>query len=84
VYAIDLPKGIDQRSDAHLPGTEELIVCVKGRVRVGPLGEEVELGPGDAAWFTADLAHHYEALRDSQTLCWMLYTAARPGTVAES
>ena len=78
VYAIDLPKGIDQRSDAHLPGTEELVVCVKGRVRVGPLGEEVELGPGDAAWFTADLAHHYEALRDSQTLCWMLYASARP------
>src|SRR6476619_1594660 len=57
VYAIDLPKGIDQRSDAHLPGTEELVVCVKGRVRVGPVGEEVELGAGDAAWFTADLAH---------------------------
>jgi transcriptional regulator with XRE-family HTH domain len=80
VYAIDLPKGIDQRSDAHLPGTEELVVCVKGRVRLGPLGEEVELGPGDAAWFTADVAHHYEALRDSRTLCWMLYAPTRPGT----
>ena len=78
VYAIDLPKGIDQHSDAHLPGTEELVVCVKGRVRLGPLGEEVELGPGDAAWFTADVAHHYEALRDSRTLCWMLYASARP------
>jgi transcriptional regulator with XRE-family HTH domain len=75
VYAIDLPKGIDQHSDAHLPGTEELVVCVKGRVRLGPLGEEVELGPGDAAWFTADVAHHYEALRDARTLCWMLYAA---------
>ena len=79
VYAIDLPRGIDQRSDAHLPGTEELVVCVKGRVRLGPIGEEVELGPGDAAWFTADVAHHYAALRDSKTLCWMLYAPARAG-----
>jgi transcriptional regulator with XRE-family HTH domain len=80
VFASDLPKGIDQHSDPHLPGTEELIVCVKGRVRVGPVGEEVELGPGDAAWFTADVAHHYEALREAQTLCCMFYAAPnRPG-----
>jgi XRE family transcriptional regulator, regulator of sulfur utilization len=79
VYAIDLPRGVDQRSDAHLPGTEELVVCVKGRVRLGPLGEEVEIGAGDAAWFTADLPHHYVALRDARTLCWMLYAPARPG-----
>jgi transcriptional regulator with XRE-family HTH domain len=78
-FAIDLPKGVDQHSEAHLPGTEELIVCVKGRVRVGPVGEEVELGPGDAAWFTADLEHHYEALRDTQTLCFMLYAPGRAG-----
>lgn len=73
LYAIDLPKGVDQRSEPHLPGTEEVVVCVKGRVRVGPVGDEVELGPGDAAWFVADLAHHYAALRDARTLCWMLW-----------
>ena len=43
VFDIELPRGIDQRTDAHLPGTEELIVCVKGRVRVGPYDQEVEL-----------------------------------------
>src|SRR5258708_4588468 len=78
VFASDLPKGIDQHSDPHLPGTEELIVCVKGRVRVRPVGEEVELGPGDAAWFTADVAHHYEALREAPTLCCMFYAAPYP------
>ena len=77
VYDIDLPRGADQRTDAHLlPGTEELIVCVKGRVRVGPHDQEVELGPGDAAWFTADVPHHYVALRDTKMLCFMIY----PGT----
>jgi transcriptional regulator with XRE-family HTH domain len=80
VFSIDLPAGVDQRSEPHLPGTEELIVCVKGRVRVGPIGQEVELGPGDAAWFTADVAHHYLALRAARTLCWMIYAPrAAPG-----
>jgi transcriptional regulator with XRE-family HTH domain len=79
VFEIALPKGADQRSEAHLPGTEELIVCVKGRVRVGPVGAEAELGPGDAAWFTADVDHHYVALRDTRTLCWMIYA---PGPAA--
>jgi XRE family transcriptional regulator, regulator of sulfur utilization len=73
VFDIELPKGVDQRTEGHLPGTEELIFCVKGRVRVGPIDQEVELGPGDGAWFTADVPHHYVALRDTRTLCWMIY-----------
>jgi transcriptional regulator with XRE-family HTH domain len=73
MYDIELPRGADQHTDAHLPGTEELIFCVKGRVRVGPIDAEVELGPGDGAWFTADVPHHYVALRDTRTLCWMIY-----------
>src|SRR4051794_8145165 len=59
IFDIELPKGIDQRSEPHLPGTEELILCVKGRVHVGPYGEEADLGPGDAVWFGADVPHHY-------------------------
>jgi len=73
LFDIDLPRGVDQGTDPHLPGTEELIFCVKGRVRVGPYDQEVELGPGDAVWFTADVPHHYVALRDTRTLCWMIY-----------
>jgi transcriptional regulator with XRE-family HTH domain len=73
VFAIELPRGVDQRSEPHLPGTEELIVCVRGRVRVGPLDEPAELAPGDAAWFTADVAHHYVGVRDARVLCWMIY-----------
>lgn len=79
VFDIELPRGVDQATDAHLPGTEEVIVCVKGRVRVGPYDQEVELGPGDAVWFTADVPHHYHALRDTRTLCYMIY----PGAAAE-
>jgi XRE family transcriptional regulator, regulator of sulfur utilization len=81
VFDIELPRGIDQETDAHLPGTEEVIVCVKGRVRVGPYDLEVELGPGDAVWFTADVPHHYHALRDTRTLCYMIYPSV-PDEVA--
>ena len=75
LYDLEYPKGTDHRSDPHLPGTEEVIVCVKGRIRVGPAGEEAELGPGDAILFAADAPHSYEALRDTRVLCWMLYAA---------
>ncbi|HEV7753636.1 MAG TPA: helix-turn-helix domain-containing protein [Baekduia sp.] len=77
VFELDLPKGVDRRGEPHLPGTEELIFCLTGRVLVGPVGEEAELGPGDAAWFTADVAHHYLALRDCRALCWMSYAGVR-------
>jgi hypothetical protein len=79
VFDIDQPRGVDQRTDAHLPGTEELIFCIKGRMRLGPYDQEVEIGPGDAAWFTADVPHHYVALRDTRTLCFMIYPSAGAG-----
>jgi transcriptional regulator with XRE-family HTH domain len=82
VFELALPRGVDQQTDAHLPGTEEVIVCVKGRVRVGPHHSEAELGPGDAAWFTADVPHHYQALRDTRALCYMIYPAAAAGAAA--
>jgi hypothetical protein len=43
VYELALPVGTDQRTAGHLPGTEELVMCVTGRLRVGPVGEEVVL-----------------------------------------
>jgi transcriptional regulator with XRE-family HTH domain len=76
LFDLDLPAGVEQRTDAHIPGTEELIVCVSGRVLVGPLGEEIELAPGDSVWFAGDRAHRYLALRDTHALCWMLYGPA--------
>ena len=75
LYDLEYPKGTIHRSDPHLPGTEEVIVCVQGRMRVGPEGEEGELGPGDAILFAADVPHSYEALRNTRVLCWMLYAA---------
>jgi transcriptional regulator with XRE-family HTH domain len=73
LYELDLPAGVSHPGRPHLPGTNEVIVCTRGRLRTGPDGEEVELGPGDAASFASDVPHRYVALRAARALCLMLY-----------
>jgi transcriptional regulator with XRE-family HTH domain len=73
LYDLELPAGTEQRTGAHLPGTEEVLVCVSGRARIGPVGEEVEIGPGESVWFVADRDHRYVALQDTRLLNLMLY-----------
>jgi XRE family transcriptional regulator, regulator of sulfur utilization len=73
LYDLDLPAGTDQRTGAHLPGTEEVLYCLAGRARIGPVDEEVEIGPGEGVWFVADRDHHYVALEDTRLLNLMLY-----------
>lgn len=73
LYDIEMPEGVDQTSVAHLPGAEEVVFCVTGRVLAGPVGQEQELGPGDAVWFAADVPHRYVALAPSRTLSWVIY-----------
>jgi transcriptional regulator with XRE-family HTH domain len=76
-YELDMPAGTRQRTGAHLPGTEEVLYCLSGRARIGPLGEEVEIGPGEAVWFVADRDHEYVALEDTRLLNFLLYGAGR-------
>ncbi len=76
VFELELPPGVAHPGEPHLPGTEELVLCVAGSLRVGPLGVEQDLEPGDAAVFQADAAHEYAARGTEATvraLCWMLY-----------
>jgi len=90
VYELHVGAGVDYPTDAHAAGTEELVVCTHGAVEVGPQGQEVELSPGDALWFPADLPHRYRAQQDSKALLVMSYpsglTAASrwPGQAAEA
>ncbi len=76
VFELRFDAGVEQAAEPHLPGTEELVVCTRGRLRVGPTGDQVELDAGDAVWFAADVAHGYAGVRDARALCWMLYPAA--------
>ncbi|HEY8584228.1 MAG TPA: XRE family transcriptional regulator [Capillimicrobium sp.] len=76
VHELGFAAGAEQRTPPHLPGTEEVIVCLRGRLRVGPLGQEEELAAGDAVWFAADAEHRYLAVEDAAALCVMLYPPA--------
>jgi transcriptional regulator with XRE-family HTH domain len=76
VFELRFDAGTEERAEPHLPGTEELVVCTGGGLRVGPVGEQVELDAGDAIWFAADVAHGYAGVRDARALCWMMYPAA--------
>lgn len=76
LYELALPAGTEQRTDAHLPGTEEVLMCIEGRARIGPVGDEVEVGPGEAVWFVADRAHRYVAIEDTRLLGLMRYLGA--------
>jgi transcriptional regulator with XRE-family HTH domain len=72
LFELELPAGTEQRSPGHLSGTEELVFCLSGRLRVGPLDETVELRAGDAAWFRADVEHMYLAPRAARALNWIV------------
>ena len=73
LYEIELAAGVTHPGRAHLPGTNEVILCLKGRMLAGPDGDEIELRAGDAATFGSDAPHRYVALRDARALCLMLY-----------
>jgi transcriptional regulator with XRE-family HTH domain len=46
----------------HGPGIVECVLVTSGRMRGGPAGDAVELGPGDFVRYPADRAHVYSAL----------------------
>jgi hypothetical protein len=73
MYELSLPKDTTQRTDAHLPGTEELLSCVRCRALIGPVHEEVEVRASEAVWFVADREHRYIGLADTRLVGWMLY-----------
>jgi transcriptional regulator with XRE-family HTH domain len=62
VYIFEAEPGAVHEATAHIRGTVEHQYIVNGRMRCGPIGAEVVLGPGDIATFPADQPHSYEAL----------------------
>ncbi|MBU2670696.1 XRE family transcriptional regulator [Actinoplanes bogorensis] len=65
LYVMELEPGQARDALAHIPGSIEHIVLASGRIKAGPVGEQVELGPGDYVTFPGDVDHHYEALEPS-------------------
>ena len=62
IYVMEIEPGHPREAEAHIPGSVEHVVIAAGRVKTGPAGEQVELGPGDYVTFPGDVPHHYEAL----------------------
>jgi transcriptional regulator with XRE-family HTH domain len=65
VYRLGIESGVRYGSAAHGPGVVEHMLVITGRVRVGRLGEEEEIGAGQAAQWVSDVAHTYTALGDA-------------------
>ena len=72
VYEHEMPPGAERRAEPHLPGTEEVMVCVSGSAEIGPLGEEVRLKAGEAVWFAADVDHRYRGGPDGARLVGLM------------
>jgi transcriptional regulator with XRE-family HTH domain len=69
---------VRQVSPPHVAGTTETLVVVSGRVRVGPVTDPRELGPGEGLTFAADVPHGYEAVAEPAT-CLLVMTVPRAG-----
>jgi XRE family transcriptional regulator, regulator of sulfur utilization len=74
---IRLDPGVRYASAAHAPGTEELVICLNGKLAAGPEGHELSLGRGDAAHFAADVPHVYRSDAGASALCCFTYSAVR-------
>ncbi len=62
VYENAHEAGMRRESEAHTEGAIEHLFMMEGRMVVGPVGETVEVGPGDYARYPADRPHVYEAI----------------------
>jgi transcriptional regulator with XRE-family HTH domain len=60
MYELRLAARSLHQSEAHAPGTQELIVVLSGSLRMHVGSEQYELGPGDSVAFPADKPHGYE------------------------
>jgi transcriptional regulator with XRE-family HTH domain len=67
IYHLRAEPGAARESEPHIPGTVEHLIVSTGRVKAGPRGESVELGPGDYMAYRGDVPHAYEALAPGTT-----------------
>jgi transcriptional regulator with XRE-family HTH domain len=77
IYEVHLPAQALYRALAHLSGTQEFLLCLEGDLRLGPEEQEVDLQPGDAISFAADLPHTYSSISGAKALLVMQYPPAQ-------
>ena len=62
LHVMTAEPGPARDADPHNNGAVEHLIITAGRWRAGPVGADVDLGPGDYVRFAADQPHRYEAL----------------------
>lgn len=67
IYHLRAEPGAARESEPHIPGTVEHLIVSTGRVKAGPVGDAVELEPGDYMAYRGDVPHAYEALEPGTT-----------------
>jgi transcriptional regulator with XRE-family HTH domain len=60
MYELRLQGRATHASEAHAPGTQELIVVLSGLLRMHVGTDKYDLAPGDSLAFPADRSHAYE------------------------
>lgn len=71
-----------QLSVSHGPGTREHVFIRTGRISLGPLGEEVIVGPGSYVTYMGDVSHRWQAIGADCTL-WIVHTFPRTTALKE-
>jgi transcriptional regulator with XRE-family HTH domain len=79
VYRLRIEAGHGHRSPAHGAGVTEHLLVTSGRARVGRLGEETEIGPGQAAQWASDVPHGYTALGSEPVESVLVIRSPGPG-----
>ena len=79
VYRLRIEPGHGHRSPAHGPGVTEHMLVTSGRARAGRLGEEAEIGAGQAARWGSDVPHGYAALGPEPVESVLVIRSPRPG-----
>ncbi len=60
VYELKLASRSRYTSEAHAPGTREIVIVLTGALRLVTGGQTYDLGAGDSVLFAADEPHVYE------------------------
>ncbi len=60
LYELRLAARATHASEAHAPGTHEILVVLSGQLKMHVAGETFELAAGDSIAFAADRPHAYE------------------------
>ena len=83
LYDNTIHPGQREVSMSHGPGAREHVLVRSGRLRVGPIDAEAELGPGDYATYRSDRPHRWTGTGNREARVWVIHTFPRQAAPPE-